>query len=74
MHRYRLPAVSASYPPAQEADNDPLMVEPIFDGDEEIGTLEEGQLVPYAHRDIKPGYVRPTRRMLNNQEHNDCRR
>ena len=55
MHRYRLPAVSASYPPAQEADDDPLMTEPVFDGDEELGTEEEGQLVPYAHRDIKPG-------------------
>jgi hypothetical protein len=55
MHRYRLPAVSASYPPAQEADNDPLMTEPVFDGDEELGTEEEGQMVAYAHRDIKPG-------------------
>jgi hypothetical protein len=55
MHRYRLPAVSASYPPAQEADSDPLMTEPVFDGDEELGTEEEGQMVAYAHRDIKPG-------------------
>jgi len=55
MHRYRLPAVSASYPPAQEADDDPLMTEPVFDGDEELGTEEEGQMVAYAHRDIKPG-------------------
>lgn len=55
MHRYRLPAVSASYPPAQNADDDPLMLEPVFDGDEELGTEEEGLLVPYAHRDIKPG-------------------
>lgn len=54
MHRYRLPAVSASYPP-ETADHDPLMVESVFDGDEELGLEEEGQMVPYAHRDIKPG-------------------
>ena len=33
----------------------------IFDGDEEIGgqDAEDGELqvVPYAHRDLKPGYV-----------------
>lgn len=55
MHRYRLPAVSASYPPQQQDDHDPLIGEPVFDGDEELGHTEEGQLVPYAHRDIKPG-------------------
>lgn len=55
LHRYRLPAVSASYPPTQEGDHEPLIADPVFDGDEELGSLEEGQLVPYAHRDIKPG-------------------
>lgn len=54
MHRYRLPAVSASYPP-ETADHDPLMVEAVFDGDEELGEVEDGQMIPYAHRDIKPG-------------------
>lgn len=57
MHRYRLPAVSANYPPQQQDDHDPLMGEPVFDGDEDLGPTEEGQMVPYAHRDIKPGYV-----------------
>lgn len=57
MHRYRLPAVSASYPPQQQDDDDPLMGEPVFDGDEELGPAEEGQMIPYAHRDIKPGRV-----------------
>ena len=54
MHRYRLPAVIASYPPIRE--DDPLISqpEPIFDGDEELSTNDEGELVPYAHRDIKP--------------------
>jgi hypothetical protein len=33
------------------------MVESMFDGDEELGLEEEGQMVPYAHRDIKPGWV-----------------
>ena len=41
--------------------------EPIFDGDEELERLQqesgnghagETELVPYAHRDLKPGYVR----------------
>jgi serine/threonine kinase 16 len=60
MHRYRLPAVSATYPPTREADDDPLVSgpsEPVFDHDEELGQAEEGELIPYAHRDIKPGCV-----------------
>jgi len=54
MHRYRLPAVTASYPP--EREEDPLINQPeaVFDGDEELAAVEEGELVPYAHRDIKP--------------------
>ena len=41
--------------------------EPIFDGDEELERMQqesgnghagETELVPYAHRDLKPGYVR----------------
>jgi hypothetical protein len=40
------------------------MTEPVFDGDEELGTEEEGQMVAYAHRDIKPGYVQNTRATL----------
>lgn len=57
MHRYRLPAVSASYPPQQSDNETALMAEPVFDGDEELGVAQEGRPVPYAHRDIKPGYV-----------------
>lgn len=40
---------------------EPLMTagEVVFDGDEEVdgGEGERGDVVPYAHRDIKPGYV-----------------
>jgi hypothetical protein len=43
MHHYRLPAVAASYPPA----------EVVFDGDEDV-EAEVGEMIPYAHRDIKP--------------------
>lgn len=54
MHRYRLPAVNASYPPIREED--PLINQPeaVFDGDEELAGASEGELIPYAHRDIKP--------------------
>lgn len=54
MHRYRLPAVPASYPPSDRLTAES---EPIFDGDEELSTAEEGEMIPYAHRDIKPAYV-----------------
>lgn len=47
MHRYRLPAVSATYPPAIGED------EVVFDGDDEVDT-SQGEMIPYAHRDIKP--------------------
>ena len=40
MHQYRLPAVNATYPPA-EIDQPSL-------------SEVEGELIPYAHRDIKP--------------------
>lgn len=56
MHQYRLPAVSATYPPTR--DDEPLMNQPelVFDvPEDEPG--QEGELVPYAHRDIKPGNV-----------------
>ncbi len=54
MHHYRLPAVSATYPPTREEDS--LLSQPdvVFDGDEDLNDAEQGDLVPYAHRDIKP--------------------
>lgn len=57
MHTYRLPAVDATYPPHR--DDDPLInqPEPIFDGDESLETAADGEMVPYAHRDIKPAQV-----------------
>ncbi|WWC90008.1 uncharacterized protein L201_004938 [Kwoniella dendrophila CBS 6074] len=55
MHQYHLPAVSASYPPTREED--PLVGEAVFDHDEELANAEEGELIPYAHRDIKPGPI-----------------
>jgi hypothetical protein len=60
MHRYRLPSVQSTYPPTREGDNDPLIsgpAEPVFDHDEEVAQAEEGEMIPYAHRDIKPGSV-----------------
>lgn len=60
MHRYRLPSVQSTYPPTREGDNDPLIsgpAEPVFDHDEEVAQAEEGEMIPYAHRDIKPGWV-----------------
>ena len=68
MHQYRLPSIPiSSYPPAATDDHSPLIKggppEPVFDGDEEMGIGagagqgQEGEMVPYAHRDIKPGYV-----------------
>ncbi|WWD15942.1 hypothetical protein CI109_100366 [Kwoniella shandongensis] len=53
MHQYRLPAVSASYPPTNR-EEDPLVSEPVFDRDEELADAEQGEMIPYAHRDIKP--------------------
>ncbi|WVQ78297.1 hypothetical protein IAT38_000382 [Cryptococcus sp. DSM 104549] len=55
MHQYHLPAVSASYPPTRE--DDPLVGEPVFDHDEELANAEQGELIPYAHRDIKPAPI-----------------
>lgn len=55
MHQYRLPNISASYPPTRE--DEPLVGETVFDHDEELTEEELGELVPYAHRDIKPAYV-----------------
>jgi serine/threonine kinase 16 len=40
MHQYRLPAVKATYPPAEM--------------DQPSTSDVEGELIPYAHRDIKP--------------------
>ena len=48
MHRYRKPAASSSYPPPSDT---------VFDGDEELADSSRDELVPYAHRDIKPGFV-----------------
>ena len=53
MHRYRLPATSASYPPPLPEST----AEEIFDGDAELESANDGENVPYAHRDIKPGLV-----------------
>jgi serine/threonine kinase 16 len=53
MHRYQLPAVSANYPPTRE-DEGLINGETVFDGDEELSGVEEGEIIPYAHRDIKP--------------------
>lgn len=54
MHQYRLPAVSATYPPTREEEFD--NPELVFDAPmDEPG--QEGELVPYAHRDIKPGNI-----------------
>lgn len=56
MHTYRLPAVTATYPP-REDDDVPLMAgpsQPIFEHDDEVETATEGEMIPYAHRDIKP--------------------
>lgn len=45
--------------------------EVVFDGDEEIGggrgveSREKGEIVPYAHRDIKPGWVPSLHSMLD---------
>ncbi|WWC61092.1 uncharacterized protein I303_103670 [Kwoniella dejecticola CBS 10117] len=55
MLSYHLPAVNASYPPTREED--PLVGEPVFDHDEELANAEQGELIPYAHRDIKPGNI-----------------
>ncbi|WRT67161.1 uncharacterized protein IL334_004127 [Kwoniella shivajii] len=52
MHQYHLSGISASYPPTRE--DDPLVAEPVFDHDEELANAEQGELIPYAHRDIKP--------------------
>lgn len=47
MHRYRLPAVATSYPPESRQQPE----------EEGQSGLEEGEMVPYAHRDIKPAFV-----------------
>ena len=54
MHQYRLPAVTASYPPTREEEPLINQPEPVFDGDDELAVAEEGELIPYAHRDVKP--------------------
>lgn len=58
MHQYHLPAVSASYPPHR--DDEPLMSNEntlMFEQPDEEESGAEGELVPYAHRDIKPGNI-----------------
>ncbi|GMK56986.1 hypothetical protein CspeluHIS016_0308260 [Cutaneotrichosporon spelunceum] len=56
MHQYRLPNVSVTYPPTR--DDEPLLNQPelVFDAPEDEPG-QEGELVPYAHRDIKPGNI-----------------
>lgn len=63
-YSYHGPGSSANVPLMSK--NRPEDNEPIFDGDEELdriqhqnGKANSGQteLVPYAHRDLKPGYV-----------------
>lgn len=51
MHRYKLPAVSTNYPPTR---GDAPMAETVFDGDADLEAEDEGEIIPYAHRDIKP--------------------
>ena len=53
MHHYRLPAISATYPPSQEDVPLTQAAEVVFDGDEVLSG-PGGEIVPYAHRDIKP--------------------
>jgi serine/threonine kinase 16 len=58
MHQYHLPAVTATYPPTR--DDEPLLnsnaSELMFEmPEDEPG--QEGELVAYAHRDIKPGNI-----------------
>ncbi|ORX39901.1 putative serine/threonine-protein kinase [Kockovaella imperatae] len=53
MHRYRLPSTSA-YPPAQSNSGE---LDPVFDGDEDLQGADAGEMIPYAHRDIKPGNI-----------------
>lgn len=65
MHQYRLPNISASYPPTRE--DEPLVGETVFDHDEELTGEDRGELVPYAHRDIKPAYV-PVFKLSQHQE------
>ncbi|KAL7424144.1 Serine/threonine-protein kinase env7 [Cryptotrichosporon argae] len=59
MHHYRLPAVQATYPPANQSEERGLLdpSDVVFDGDEELDDAQQGELVPYAHRDIKPGNI-----------------
>jgi len=58
MHQYRLPAVTATYPPHR--DDEPLLSQPgetlMFEAPEDEPG-QEGEMVPYAHRDIKPGNI-----------------
>lgn len=57
MHQYRLPAVTATYPPHREDEPLNPMEEPMFEQPEDDEPGQEGELVPYAHRDIKPANV-----------------
>lgn len=71
MHQYRLPAVTASYPPTRDDDHEHLLgnqPELVFDAPEDEPG-QEGELVPYAHRDIKPGWVPSCCFELTRQQH-----
>lgn len=58
LHQYHARPISAAiYPPSQEGDALITQPDPVFDGDEELGSAESGELIPYAHRDIKPGNI-----------------
>jgi serine/threonine kinase 16 len=50
LHEYRLVAVPTRRNDAPTMEEEPLMDEGVAESEEEVG-----ELVPYAHRDIKPG-------------------
>ena len=64
LHEHRLSAIPTRRP---NMETEPLM-------DEEAAAAEEeevGQVVPYAHRDIKPGILALTMGLIGRQ-HYDC--
>jgi serine/threonine kinase 16 len=50
LHEYRLVAVPTRRNDAPTMEEEPLMDEGVVESEEEVG-----EVVPYAHRDIKPG-------------------
>ena len=70
MHRYRSPAGHSAYPPAIESGTGS---QPDFVRDEDLTGSDEGEIIPYAHRDIKPGYVEISAELVLSQKHHDRR-